>query len=209
MNEFERWKKINPLSERFLRYANCYNFGNKRKLFLADVTDRDLEGNEYFNLSVELALKGYKLELIEGNSKFKIGVGIDRIKLYSYFVLVQGEILQKLETIKNEIYERENKLSVAIINLNEENVMLRSRKYAGQKPYDNKETIVKIFEEYLQGKSLSEIANSLNSKGVKTKRGGKWYRCTVKTILNNYQYVDMGLISEDTFKKILNIAKGV
>lgn len=202
MNEFERWSKINPLSERFLRYANCYNFGKKQKLYLVDVINRDLEGNDYFNLCVDLALKGYKLELIEAQSKYKVGVGLDRIKLYSYFELVQGQLLQKLDAIKEDIYEREKKLSEALIKLDEENIVLKSRKNAGQKPFDNKEIIIKVFEDFLKGESLFQIANYLNNNGVKTKRGGNWYRCTVKTILSNHQYVEMKFISEDTFKSV-------
>jgi len=39
-----------------------------------------------------------------------------------------------------------------------------------------------------RGLSMGAIADRLNSEGVPTKRGGKWYASTVQYILNNRLY---------------------
>ncbi len=41
------------------------------------------------------------------------------------------------------------------------------------------------------GYSLGKIAQTFNGEGVPTKRGGKWYRSTVRYLLNNELYGDI------------------
>ncbi|AOT68344.1 recombinase family protein [Geosporobacter ferrireducens] len=72
----------------------------------------------------------------------------------------------------------------------------------GQKPLHDPETIKKIFDMYLEeNKSLQKITEELTKENIKTKRGGKWYRSTVKYILENTQYVNLGYITEDKLKR--------
>ncbi|WP_273223185.1 recombinase family protein [Geosporobacter ferrireducens] len=104
-------------------------------------------------------------------------------------------IIRRLE---NRIYE-----------LTEENTKLRKRldqaieKLGGQKPLNDPETIKKIFIMYLdENKSLQKITEELTRENTKTKRGGKWYRATVKYILENTQYVKSGYITEEMFKQV-------
>jgi hypothetical protein len=202
MSEFEKWNKINPLYERFIRYANFYNYGKSQKLKLIDVINRDLEGEEFFNLAVELALRGYKLRLIDGKSKYEIGIGINKIKQYSYFELNQSELLDKLNTIKLSYNEREGKLAKAAIVLEKENNILKMRKKAGQKYYDNKGVVLNIFDLFLVGNTMAEIAEKLNTDNVQTKRGGKWHRSTIGLILRNEEYVNIGFVSQEIFQKV-------
>ncbi len=53
-----------------------------------------------------------------------------------------------------------------------------------------------IFEEYLSGKGVFTIAKELNSKGVKTVTGGKWYENTVLYILKNEKYKGDALLQK-------------
>lgn len=49
--------------------------------------------------------------------------------------------------------------------------------------------VKKIFEMYSQNYSLQDIADWLNSQGIRTKRGGDWSRQAVKNLLTNQIYV--------------------
>ncbi len=49
-------------------------------------------------------------------------------------------------------------------------------------------TVARIFELRGQGETLDSIVETLNLEGHKTKRGGSWYRATVKYILDNSIY---------------------
>lgn len=44
-----------------------------------------------------------------------------------------------------------------------------------------------IVSERAKGKSLREIVSSLESKGLKTPRGGKWHAATIRAVLNSPQ----------------------
>ena len=57
------------------------------------------------------------------------------------------------------------------------------------KPDANAGVVKDIFEAYVEGASLSEIASILNEAGVKTLQGRKWQPETVKRILRNEVYV--------------------
>jgi site-specific DNA recombinase len=50
------------------------------------------------------------------------------------------------------------------------------------------ETIRKIFLLRSQGNSLMNICKALNSENIETKRGGQWYKGTIRYILNNKKY---------------------
>ena len=60
----------------------------------------------------------------------------------------------------------------------------------------------RIFNEYLAGRSQLAITRGLAADSVPTARGGKWQQGTVRAILANSVYVKLGIISEETFKKV-------
>jgi len=47
-------------------------------------------------------------------------------------------------------------------------------------------TVRNIVKDHKQGKSLRNIATKLNSDGVETKLGGKWYASTVRQLINRH-----------------------
>ena len=64
-------------------------------------------------------------------------------------------------------------------------------------------TVRRIFTEFLAlyaHVTLSEIAAGLNTDGIPTQRGGKWYAATVRYILSNAAYVP-GVIEPETFEQ--------
>ena len=200
--EFESWSKINPLSERFLRYARFYNFGSDRELILADMVEAEkgMETEEYHRLCVDLALMGYELKLLEGSNRHKVFIGIPE-RAYNYFELVPGELLKEIDRLRGEPYNVDTKAAGIIDELKKENERLKNSK-AGQKSLNDRDTVALIYDKYAKGESLAAIADSLNSMGYKTKRGGQWYKSTIKYILQNYEYVSTGLIDEGIFRKV-------
>lgn len=50
------------------------------------------------------------------------------------------------------------------------------------------EIVRRIYALRKQGLKLQEIADILNAENIPTKRGGKWYPCTVRYILDNPKY---------------------
>lgn len=101
------------------------------------------------------------------------------------------EIIKMLQnevrTLKNRIDELEKELQVH---------------KAGQKALDDQDTIQDIYKRYLQGQSLGDIAEAFNTANIKTKRGGKWYKTTIKNILQNMEYVQKGYVSEEDFQDV-------
>ena len=53
---------------------------------------------------------------------------------------------------------------------------------------DEIDTVKRIYEMYLNGSSLGDIASWLEKEGVKTKKGGRWDKKTVARILSNPIY---------------------
>lgn len=49
--------------------------------------------------------------------------------------------------------------------------------------------VKKIYKWYLLDNNMSEIARHLTKLNIKTKRGGKWYQSTIKSILTNPLYI--------------------
>ena len=62
-----------------------------------------------------------------------------------------------------------------------------------------KETVKWIYDEYLQGESMTQICKKLIEKNVPTKRGGQWAQSTVGSILTNPLYI--GIVRYGTAKK--------
>ncbi len=79
-------------------------------------------------------------------------------------------------------------------------------------------TVRKIYDMYLEGKSLGDIVKWLESEGIRTKRGGKWNKKTVSRILSNPIYCGLiewediispgkhkGVVSMEEFNKVQRI----
>ncbi|RKJ56835.1 recombinase family protein [bacterium 1XD42-1] len=54
---------------------------------------------------------------------------------------------------------------------------------------EEKQIILEIFEKYLNGYSMTQIVKDLISKGIPTKRNGKWCQSTICSILTNPLYI--------------------
>jgi len=90
----------------------------------------------------------------------------------------------------------------------------------GQLKVNSEESVVvkNIFQLYLDGKSMGEVAKRLKKGGIPTKRGGKWDKRTVSKILKNPLYTGCilwdgvvrkapheGLVDEGVFEAVQQI----
>lgn len=173
---------------------------NNKKSKLTYIFNMEVRGITYIELVNDLAKQGYEIKFIKANTKDTIQIGLlsGSLKEYSYYELKQTTLRQKIENQVSEILTLKNKIR----KLEIENELLKKNKKAGQKSFDNEDIIKKIFESYESGKSLGIISEQLNNNNIKTKRGGKWYKSTIKFILENKEYVKMDYVSEYRFKKI-------
>ena len=82
------------------------------------------------------------------------------------------------------------------------------------------EIVKKIFQWYLDGKSIGWIVKTLQKRKISTKKGGVWAKKTVSSILKNpiycgylkwEKYLNKGdhepIIDVDTFNKVQNLIK--
>lgn len=78
--------------------------------------------------------------------------------------------------------------------------LLGYRKGSDGKPEivpDESETVKLIFRNYLDGMSLAQIANTLNSRGIVTKlSGSKWNSANIQNILKNEKYTGDALLQK-------------
>lgn len=102
----------------------------------------------------------------------------------------RDELIDKIKELQEQIDRSE-------IKLNERN--------AGRKAYSNKEVIEKIYNFYLDGKSLQGIANELNRLEIKTNRNRKWSKSSIRFILLNEKNLLNGFIEEDIFKRTVKL----
>ncbi len=58
--------------------------------------------------------------------------------------------------------------------------------------------IKEIFKMYAEGFGIAKIADILNKKGIKTKRGGEWTKSTLYDILRNEKYIGVYTYSKGT-----------
>lgn len=63
---------------------------------------------------------------------------------------------------------------------------------------EQKETVLLIFQEYLSGRSISQIAHSLNERKIPSPNGGNWAVSAVGRILKNKRY-----LGDDLYPSIL------
>lgn len=70
---------------------------------------------------------------------------------------------------------------------------------AGRKMFQDKMIIKRIYDLYLEGKSLRNIADILNDDSTEIK---KWSKSTVRFILLNKKNIELKFIDEDTYNTI-------
>lgn len=191
---------MDSLTKEIIDYYYMQERNNKKSKLVDIFKHPEIKGITYLEIIKDLAISGYEIEFIKGSSKYKIKIGIDGFKLeeYSYYRLRKTALLQELEDKKIGLLKFKNEI---------EKLKLSSYNKAGQKVFDNKDIVEKIFESYLNKKSLSTIAEQLNTNNVQTKRGGKWYKSTVKYILENKEYVINGYVSETQFNTVQELLK--
>lgn len=123
------------------------------------------------------------------------------------------EYRKMYENLKNKYTKERNELINKVKELQEQldssEIKLNGRN-AGRKAYSNKEVIEKIYNLYLDGKSLQGIANELNRLEFKTNRNKDWSKSSVRFILLNEKNIINRFIEEDVFNraiKLLNVNK--
>ena len=99
------------------------------------------------------------------------------------------------QALKKKVIELENKIT----ELQMQTCKKRNERKAGRKQFQDIDMIRRIFRMYAQGKSLQQIADRLNSEEVPTKAGGAWAKSSVRFILNNESYVEMGVLSDKEY----------
>jgi len=86
---------------------------------------------------------------------------------------------------------------------------------------DTAPTVRMIFNMYAKGSTCTEIINALNKKGLRTLRGGKFNKNSLRSILKNEKYIGVykykdevriengvpAIIDKDTFYKVQNMLK--
>lgn len=105
--------------------------------------------------------------------------------------------IQERDELIDKVKELQEKIESSKMKLNERN--------AGRKAYSNKEVIEKIYNLYLDGKSLQGIANELNRLEIKTNRGRKWSKSSIRFILLNEKNVGNGFVDEDIFNRTIKL----
>jgi len=186
---------MNWLTEKIIDYHEKQLKINK-KCKLVDILENDITENSYVDMVVDLAVNGYSIKFLKGNTKDKIGLGVNIATPYSYFELEKNNLKIEHEKQRSELVILQNELK----QLKE-----KHNNKAGQKSFDNKDIIKKIFDSYKIGKSLKQIAEKLNELGVETKRGGKWHKSTIKGILGNKEYVN--IVGDTLFNNIQELLK--
>ncbi|WP_010243756.1 recombinase family protein [Acetivibrio cellulolyticus] len=147
----------------------------------------------FLNLRLTLAQKyGIDIELIQGSSTAKNAILYQGYR-YTYFRIFET-------TFHNDCRNNEKQLLEKIRNL--------ENRSSGSKPLADESTIKFLYDSYIEGRSLREIADKLNSEGVETKRGGKWFKSTVKYMLTNKRYVKMGIVTIEQYYKVRDMLKG-
>ena len=75
---------------------------------------------------------------------------------------------------------------------------LEKKKY---RPSLDARWVVYIYEEYAKGRGIHKIAFSLNDKGIKTPRGGKWHSSQIHNVLFANQHVYLGGITYNKYSR--------
>ncbi len=67
-------------------------------------------------------------------------------------------------------------------------------------PYEERQIVLWIYDQFIAGSSESEIAAQLNAKGIETHFGRPWSRATVYEVLTNEKYVGNNLFNRTSGK---------
>jgi predicted RNase H-like nuclease (RuvC/YqgF family) len=100
------------------------------------------------------------------------------------------------QALKKKIVELENKITQFQM---QQTCKKKNERKAGRKQYQKIEIIRDIFRMYAKGRSLQQIADRLNSEEIPTKAGGIWTKSSIRFILNNKSYIEMGVLSEKEY----------
>lgn len=100
-----------------------------------------------------------------------------------------------------KILTKENKdLKAKVKEL--ENIKVNS---SGRKPFNNTETIKKMFSLYMDGYSLQEISRELDKLNLKTSRGKSWSKSSISLIMKKESTKD--LVGSEMYNEVIERMK--
>ena len=120
------------------------------------------------------------------------------------FLLKQLEVQKQSTAEYKKLYEDLKEKYSKKCYIDSSEIKLNARN-AGRKMYSNKEVIEKIYKFYVEGKSLREIANELNSTGIKTNRNKDWSKSSIRFILLNSKNVTNEFIDKSMFERTVKL----
>ncbi|MBV4438447.1 recombinase family protein [Clostridium tyrobutyricum] len=149
----------------------------------------------------------YKQELEENKRLKNLVTGKDVIAQSEYDLLLKD--YEHMKDMRDNYKILYNNLKIRYDELKDStainNQTIKNSRGAGRKAFDNVNIIKRIYELYIQGNSLKEIADILNVSEIKTKRGGNWSKSSVRFILLNHKNVENEFIDEDTYNNTIKL----
>jgi cell division septum initiation protein DivIVA len=107
-------------------------------------------------------------------------------KMYTELLLENDQLREENEKLKARIQELECK-----------------KNKSGQKLFCDAKVIQEIFSLYSKGTmSFQQVADAVNAMGYRTKLGRAFEKTTVKNILSNASYVELGCVSGEVFESV-------
>lgn len=104
--------------------------------------------------------------------------------------LVLNQDEARVELLETELLKEVMKLRKSFI------------KSTAARQLSDKDTVKTIYSLYIDsGCSLNDIVDYLMKNSYKTYKGGKWYRASVKLILQNESYVELGYVTKEQYDK--------
>lgn len=124
------------------------------------------------------------------------------------YKFIANEYEKMYETLRGK-YKKERDKNIVITKIFTDKLesleIKKNERNAGRKAYNNKDVIEVIYYLYLDGRSLQEVTDELNSTEVRTNRGKKWAKSTIRFLLLNSKNVDNGFISQDIFERTVRL----
>lgn len=178
--------RLSRSNHQMLTLVNKFNFYNTKIISVSDgiITDDD-------NSKLGIHIRGLINELYLDDLKKKTMRGLEGQKLRGYST---GESVYGYKSHP-----------VGELRLNKKG----QPKYEGlvHKIYEEEANIVRrIFKEFLTGKSINAIVQSLNEEKVPTRRNGDWNNSTISRILKNEKY--MGVWTWRKYKNVRDPISG-
>ncbi|WP_416044950.1 recombinase family protein (plasmid) [Clostridium tyrobutyricum] len=149
----------------------------------------------------------YKQELEENKRLKNLVTGKDVIAQSEYDLLLKDykhmkDMRDNYKILYDNLRVRYDALkNSTVIN----NQTIKNSRGAGRKAFNNAGIIKRIYELYIQGNSLKEIADILNGSEIKTKRGGNWSKSSIRFILLNRKNVENEFINEDIYNRTVKL----